>query len=139
MKAFDPKFSWLVTEPSTFVVFILCLSFAYATHILKEDGIVSMLGSSPYFVQDIVDKFFCCWYTFASRVQKLWFLTAAAHVLEGMFVAYQCKTQLKLPNKITFKWFILTCCVGFCMTGKIIEYVGMNRKFQSEKDAKKSD
>lgn len=138
-KAFDPKASWIVTEPLTFLIFITCLSLAYATHVLKEDGIVALLGESPYFIQDIVDKLFCCWYTFASTVQNLWFFTIAAHLIEGMIVAYQSKVQLKLRNNTTVKWFLLGCCVGYPITGKMFHFAAIDKEFKLEKDTKKTD
>ena len=137
MKAFTPKISWLVTEPITLIIFSICFAFAYATHILKEDGIVSTLYESPILIQDLVGKLFCCEYTFASYVQKFWYFTLVAHIIEGLIAAYICQARLKLSKLTTLKWFVLSSMVGYPISSRMFELGVMDKKFKEEKQDKK--
>lgn len=110
---------------------------------MQDYEIVEVLEDyAPSFVVNLVDKSFCCHFTFASTFQNLcryaWYFAIVAHALEALIVAYQCTVRFKLPKLMTLKWFVLGCSVGYPITGRVFDLVGADNKLKKEKDTKKT-
>lgn len=139
--AFTPTLSSLFTEPVSLSVFLLCISFPYIAYMVKEDDIAGLVYASytPMFISNLIEKSFCCTYTFASNVKTfakfMWYLSIVAHVIEGSFAAYLCVKRFKLPKKIVWKWHFLGCCVGYAQVWKIFHLVSVDNQLKNEKQS----
>ena len=113
--------------------------FPFIAYVVKEDDIAGLVYSSytPTFVSDLIEKSFCCTYTFASKVKAfakfMWYLSITAHTIEGSLAAWLCVKRFKLSKKIVWKWHFLGCCVGYTQVWKIFHLVSVDNQLKNEK------
>jgi len=137
--AFSSQISELLTDPISLAILIFVLILGYATLCMNEDEIVDFVSQTPTVFQTMVDKLFCCRYTFANAVKKFFYFAVGAHVLEALYVGYICQTSLKLSKKVTLMWMFFVSCVGYTMTSKVLHFDAMDKKLKRKKVEKKTD
>ena len=130
-RALSPKFSWLITDSMMRVLFGGCLLLGVGT-VLGKDELASRIDDAPW-VAGIVGSIFGSSALFAKLVVGSFYFSLAAHGLEAVYVAYLCKTTLKVKVGTTLQWFLLNLCTGFPVMNKIRELVGVDRAARSSK------
>lgn len=72
-------------------------------------------------------------------VKVCWMFGAIAHLAEAVYVAYICKTCLKMRFQNMLSWFVMVVLVGYPMTSKVLHLKNVQQKEQERGDARVGD
>jgi hypothetical protein len=120
VEACTPEYCWLLTDYLALVIIVcLALSYFYCYDLI---GKIFIPGSSILTFDEI---------TFKYAAKGLLNFAVVAHVAEAVYVAYQCRTTLKLPSHVTLKWFIIVCCAGYPVLIRFMNIISTDSKKDS--------
>jgi len=131
-KALSPRIGWLFADFFTIFILAICLLLGFATHVVGTKEVVESISNRPL-VDSMISSVFGSARTFGRWVEGGWYFAIVAHVAEGIYAAYLCKTKLKTKVWTAFQWFLLTCSVGWPITSRVVELVEVDRKAREGK------
>ena len=124
-RALSPKVAWLVIDPLMRTIFGVCILLGLGTFIGRE-ALTALIDDTPWALS-LTQAVFGSSSFFARCVIWSWYFSLAAHTIEAIYTAYQCRTKLKLGTLTTMKWFLLNVVTGFPIMRKVTEFVSVDR------------
>ena len=120
--AMEPHFLWLVTEPLPLLIMIIIVALGYATLVLKEAGLQTIVEASPLPIQKTISVLFGSFFFVVVRAS--FYFSIFAHAAEAVYVTTMLRVKADLGYLACVKWFVLICCVGYPVTSKAIKFIG---------------
>merc|ERR1712129_248851 len=107
-------------------IIIICAMLGYTTLYLQEEDLSLILDKS--YLKSILISIFGSLFRFSSFVRFSFYFASVIHLLEAVYVLYQCQTVLKLKLSCSMKWFLMVVCVGYPSTKLVLNLVSIQKK-----------
>jgi hypothetical protein len=119
-KEMEPHFSWLITEPLPLLIMVVVVALGYATLVLEEAGLQTIVEASPF--QKTISVLFGSFFFVVVRAS--FYFSIFAHTAEAVYVATMLRVKANIGYLTCMKWFVLICCVGYPVTSKAMKFIG---------------
>mmetsp|Transcript_14795 Transcript_14795/g.18029 ORF Transcript_14795/g.18029 Transcript_14795/m.18029 type:complete len:235 (+) Transcript_14795:135-839(+) len=129
----SPKFTWLITDATSRLIFPTVLALGYFTYVGFEQFLQDFENQASVSLINIVNTVFGSPEGLFTCVRTAFIFSVVAHLTEAIYVVYQCRKKLSLKPTTTLSWFLIVSVVGFPMTSKVLEFVNVKNQNQSGK------
>ena len=131
----SPKFSLLITDPLNRIIILSVLALGYFSYQGLHSFVSDITTYAPPFVKDmIIDGIFGSTETLFMFIKFSFKFAIVAHVMEAMYVAFLCRTVLKLKTKTIVEWYLIVSITGYPMTSKVLDFVNVHKETKMKKN-----
>ena len=109
-----PQISWLITKPVALVLVLISVAMAHGIFVLGIPQFTQVLQDLDEGLGlNLVSTLFGSSAILVWMLQGIFWFTVVAHIVEGLYAVYHCRTTLKLGLKAQVLWFVLLFLAGY--------------------------